>query len=131
MYDATAYSVNPALYPKLSFDYAKDFEPVFLASLVPNVLVVTPSVEAKTVADIIELAKKTPGGLDFASSGNGTLQHLCLELLKFRAKIPINHIPYRGGGLALNEVIAGQVKFFFSNGSSSVGVVGWGRVEGV
>jgi len=88
---------------------------------VPNILVVTPSVEAKTVTDIVELAKKTPGGLDFASSGNGTLQHLCLELLKFMTKVPINHIPYRGGGLALNDVVAGQVKYFFSNGSSSIG----------
>jgi tripartite-type tricarboxylate transporter receptor subunit TctC len=131
LYDATAFSVNPALYPKLSFDYAKDFEPVFLASLVPNILVVTPSVEAKTVSDIIELAKKTPGGLDFASSGNGTLQHLCLELLKFRAKVPINHIPYRGGGPALNDVVAGQVKYFFSNGSSSVGLVRGGNVRAV
>jgi tripartite-type tricarboxylate transporter receptor subunit TctC len=131
LYDATAYSVNPALYPKLSFDYGKDFMPVFLASLVPNILVVTPSVEVKTVADIIELAKKTPGGLDFASSGNGTLQHLCLELLKFQAKVPINHIPYRGGGLALNDVIAGQVKFFFSNGSSSVGLVQGGKVRAI
>ena len=115
---------------KLSFDYGKDFEPVFLASLVPNILVVTPSVKVKTVADIIALAKKTPGGLDFASSGNGTLQHLCLELLKFQAKVPINHIPYRGGGLALNDVIAGQVKFFFSNGSSSVGLVQGGTGQG-
>ena len=131
LYDATAFSVNPALYPKLSFDYGKDFEPVFLASLVPNILVVTPSVEAKTVADIIELAKKTPGGLDFASSGNGTLQHLCLELLKFMAKVPINHIPYRGGGLALNDVVAGQVKYFFSNGSSSVGLVQGGKVKAI
>jgi tripartite-type tricarboxylate transporter receptor subunit TctC len=131
LYDATAFSVNPALYGKLSFDYGKDFEPVFLASLVPNILVVTPSVEVKTVKDIIELAKKTPGGLDFASSGNGTLQHLCLELLKFQAKVPINHIPYRGGGLALNDVIAGQVKFFFSNGSSSVGLVQAGTVKAI
>ena len=131
MHDATAYSVNPALYPKLSFDYAKDFEPVFLASLVPNLLVVTPSVEAKTVADIIELAKKTPGGLDFASSGNGTLQHLCLELLRFMAQVPINHIPYRGGAPALNDVIAGQVKYFFSNGSSSVGLVHGGQVKAI
>ena len=131
LYDATAYSVNPALYPKLSFDYGKDFEPVFLASLVPNILVVTPSVQVKTVQDIIDLAKKTPGGLDFASSGNGTLQHLCMELFKFQAKIPINHIPYRGGGLALNDVIAGQVKFFFSNGSSSVGLVEGGTVKAI
>src|ERR1044072_1161763 len=131
LYDATAFSVNPALYPKLSFDYGKDFEPVFLASLVPNILVVTPSVDPKTVADIIELAKKTPGGLDFASSGNGTLQHLCLELLKFRAKVPINHIPYRGGWSALNDVVAGQVKYFFSNGSSSVGLVQGGKVRSI
>ena len=131
LYDATAFSVNPALYPKLSFDYAKDFEPVFLASLVPNILVVTPSVEAKTVSGIVELAKTTPGGIDFASSGNGTLQHLCLELLKFRAKVPINHIPYRGGGLALNDVVAGQVKYFFSNGSSSVGLVQGGKVKAI
>jgi tripartite-type tricarboxylate transporter receptor subunit TctC len=131
MHDATAYSVNPALYPKLSFDYSKDFEPVFLASLVPNLLVVTPSVEAKTLTDIIELAKKTPGGLDFASSGNGTAQHLCLELLRFMAKVPINHIPYRGGALALNDVIAGQVKYFFSNGSSSVGLVHGGQVKAI
>jgi tripartite-type tricarboxylate transporter receptor subunit TctC len=131
MHDATAYSVNPALYPKLSFDYAKDFAPVFLASLVPNLLVVTPSVEAKTVADIVELAKRTPGGLDFASSGNGTAQHLCLELLRFMAKAPINHIPYRGGALALNDVIAGQVKYFFSNGSSSVGLVHSGQLKAI
>jgi tripartite-type tricarboxylate transporter receptor subunit TctC len=131
LYDATAFSVNPALYPKLSFDYSKDFQPVFLASLVPNILVVTPSVEAKTMADVIRLAKETPGGLDFASSGNGTLQHLCLELLRFQAKVPINHIPYRGGGLALNDVVAGQVKYFFSNGSSSVGLVQGGKVRAI
>jgi tripartite-type tricarboxylate transporter receptor subunit TctC len=129
MHDATAFSVNPALYPKLSFDYAKDFQPVILISLVPNLLVVTPSVEAKTVAEIVELAKKMPGGLDFASSGNGTLQHLCLELLKFMAKVPINHIPYRGGGDALKDVVAGNVKYFFSNGSSSIGLVKGGQVK--
>ena len=131
LHDATAFSVNPALYPKLSFDYGKDFQPVALISLVPNILVVTPSVEAKTVADIVELAKKTPGGLDFASSGNGTLQHLCLELLKYMAKVPINHIPYRGGGIALNDVIGGQVKFFFTNGSSAVGLIQGGQVKAI
>ena len=131
LHDATAFSVNPALYPKLSFDYGKDFQPVALISLVPNILVVTPSVEVRTVADIVELAKKTPGGLDFASSGNGTLQHLCLELLKYMAKVPINHIPYRGGGDALKDVISGQVKFFFSNGSASVGLVQGGQVRAI
>ena len=131
LYDATAFSVNPALYPRLSFDYGKDFQPVFLASLVPNILVVTPSVPVNTVADVVALAKSTPGGLDFASSGNGTLQHLCLELFGRSIGAKINHIPYRGGGLALNDVVGGQVKFFFSNGSSSIGLVQGGKVKAI
>jgi tripartite-type tricarboxylate transporter receptor subunit TctC len=131
LYDATAYSVNPALYPKLSFDYGKDFQPVFLASLVPNILVVTPSVPVTTLADVIKLAKETPGGLNFAHSGNGTLQHLCAELFARRIGAKINVIPYRGGGLALNDVVAGQVKFFFSNGSSSVGLITGGKVKAI
>ncbi len=131
LYDATAFSVNPFLYGKLAFDYRKDFQPVFLASLVPNILVVTPSVEAKTVADVIALAKAAPDGLDFASSGNGTVQHLSLEMFRHVTGTKINHIPYRGGGPALNDVIGGQVKFFFSNGSASVGLVQSGKVRGI
>jgi tripartite-type tricarboxylate transporter receptor subunit TctC len=131
LYDATAFSVNTFLYANLSFDYGKAFQPVFLASLVPNILVVTPSVEAKSVADVIALAKATPGGLDFASSGNGTVQHLSLEMFRHMTGTQINHIPYRGGGPALNDVIGGQVKFFFSNGSASVGLVQSGKVRGI
>jgi tripartite-type tricarboxylate transporter receptor subunit TctC len=131
LYDATAFSVNPALFSNLSFDYAKDFEPVFLASLVANILVVTPSVEAKTVADVIQLAKSASGGLDFASSGNGTVQHLSLELFRHMTGTKINHIPYRGGGPALNDVVAGNVKFFFSNGASSIGLVQGGKVKAI
>ena len=131
LYDATAFSVNPSLYPRLSFDYGKDFQPVFLASLVPNILVVTPSVPANTVTDVIAMAKAAATGLDFASSGNGTLQHLCLELFGRSIGTKINHIPYRGGGLALNDVVGGQVKFFFSNGSSSIGLVTGGKLKAI
>ena len=131
LYDATAFSVNPALYQKLSFDYAKDFQPVFLASLVANILVVNNSVPAKNIADVIALAKAAPGGLDFASSGNGTVQHLCLELFRHVAGVKINHIPYRGGGPALNDLIGGQVKYFFSNGASSIGHVTGGAVKAI
>src|SRR6185295_4245142 len=131
LHDATAFSVNPALYPSLSFSYAKDFQPVFLASLVPNILVVNKNVPDNTLADVIESAKKTPGGLDFASSGNGTLQHLCLEMLKHLAKVPINHVPYRGGGPALNDIVGGQIKYYFSNGSASVGLVSAGTVKAI
>src|SRR5262245_15972078 len=131
LYDATAFSVNPALYPRLAFDYGKDFQPVFLASLVPNLLLVHLSVPATTLADVIALAKTAPGGLDFASSGNGTLQHLCLEMFRHVTGTRINHIPYRGGGLALNDLIGGQVKYFFSNGASSVGHVQSGAVKAI
>ncbi len=131
LYDATAFSVNPFLYPKLSFDYGKDFVPVFLSTRVANILVVHPSVEAKTVSDVIALAKASPNGLDFASSGNGTVQHLSLEMFRFATGTKINHIPYRGGGPALNDVISGQVKFFFSNGSASLGFVQAGLVKAI
>jgi len=131
LYDATAFSINPFLYSKLSFDYGKDFQPVILTTLVPNILVLNKDVPAKTVADVIALAKAAPDGLDFASSGNGTVQHLSLEMFRHMTGTKINHIPYRGGGPALNDVMGGQVKFFFSNGSASVGQVQAGAVKAV
>src|SRR5262245_6096843 len=129
MYDATAFSVNPSLYPRLPYDTVKDFEPIFLSALITNLLLVNKSVEAKTVADVIALAKATPGGLDWASSGNGTVQHLALEMFRYRTGIQLNHIPYRGGGLVLNDLIGGQVKFFFSNAASSIGHVQSGTLK--
>jgi tripartite-type tricarboxylate transporter receptor subunit TctC len=131
LHDATAFSVNGSLYPDLSFDYRKDFDPVFLVGLVANILVCTPSVPVNTVADVIAYAKASPDGIDMASSGNGTLQHLLLELFKRSAGIKINHIPYRGGGLAITDVMAGQVKFVFSNGSAVVGLVKSGKVKAI
>jgi hypothetical protein len=131
LHDATAFSVNGSLYSNLPFDYRKDFDPVFLVALVPNILVITPTVPANTVSDVIALAKATPGGIDMASSGNGTLQHLLLELFRQRTGITINHVPYRGGGLALTDVIAGQAKFFFANGSSAFGLIKGGKVKAV
>src|SRR5215470_3115094 len=129
MFDATAHSVNPSLYPNLPYDTVKDFQPIFLAALITNLLVANKSVEAQSVADVIALAKATPGGLDWASSGNGTVQHLALEMFKHRAGINLNHIPYRGGGPALNDLIAGQVKFYFSNAAASIGHVQSGTIK--
>ncbi|HEY6381192.1 MAG TPA: tripartite tricarboxylate transporter substrate binding protein [Pseudolabrys sp.] len=131
LHDATAFSVNSSLYSNLPFDYNKDFEPVALVSLVPNILVVTPTVPVKTVADVITLAKAAPDGIDMASSGNGTLQHLSLEMFRHRTGIKISHVPYRGGGLALNDVMSGQVKFFFANGSSVMGLIQGGKVKAI
>src|SRR6202166_3379490 len=131
LHDATAYSVNGALYSNLPFDYDKDFDAVALVSLVPNILVVTPSLPVKTLADVIAYAKAAPGGIDMATSGNGTLQHLSLELYRFMTGTKVNHVPYRGGGLALNDVIAGQVKVFFSNGSSVIGMIRGGQLKAI
>jgi tripartite-type tricarboxylate transporter receptor subunit TctC len=131
LHDGTAYSVNGSLYPNLPFDYGKDFEPVILISLVPNILVVTLSLEVNSVADVIAYAKAQPDGITMASSGNGTLQHLCLEMFRFQTGIKINHVPYRGGGVALTDVMAGQVKFFFANGSSVVGLIKGGKVKAI
>ena len=82
LHDATAFSVNGSLYENLPFDYRKDFDPVFLVGLVANILVCTPSVPVKTVADVIAYAKASPDGIDMASSGNGTLQHLAARIVQ-------------------------------------------------
>ena len=104
---------------------------MILVSLVPNILVVTPSLPVTTLADVIAYAKAAPDGIDMASSGNGTLQHLSLEMFRSRTGIKINHVPYRGGGVALTDVMAGQVKFFFANGSSVVGLIKGGKVKAI
>jgi tripartite-type tricarboxylate transporter receptor subunit TctC len=131
LHDATAFSVNGSLYPNLAFDYRKDFTPVVLVGEVANILVATPTLPVQTVADVIAYAKSLPDGINMASSGNGTLQHLLLELFRERAGIKINHVPYRGGGLALTDVMAGQVQFFFANGSSAIGLIKGGKVKAI
>ena len=82
-------------------------------------------------ADVIAYAKATPDGIDMASSGNGTLQHLSLEMFRFMTGAKVNHVPYRGGGPALNDVMGGQVKVFFSNGSSALGPIQGGKVKAI
>jgi tripartite-type tricarboxylate transporter receptor subunit TctC len=88
-------------------------------------------VPANTVADVIALAKAAPDGINMASSGNGTLQHLLLELFRLRTGIKINHVPYRGGGLAITDVMAGNVNFFFANGSSVVEFIKSGKLKAI
>jgi tripartite-type tricarboxylate transporter receptor subunit TctC len=115
LYDATGLSVTPALFARLPYDPLRDLVPVFRAVTVPQLVLVNPSSPAKDVAGLIELAKRTPGGLDTASAGNGSLQHLVLECFARAAKAPLNHVPYRGGAPAVNDLIAGQVQLFFGN----------------
>ncbi len=102
-------AVNPALYPKLGYDPAKDFAPVSLVAIVPNVLVVHPSVPAKNVAELIEYARKNPGKLNYSSGGNGSAAHLAMEYFKLQTKTDIVHVPYKGTVPAVTDLIAGQV----------------------
>jgi tripartite-type tricarboxylate transporter receptor subunit TctC len=102
-------AVNPALYPKLGYDAAKDFAPVSLVAIVPNVLVVHPSVPAKNVAELIDYARKNPGKLNYSSGGNGSAAHLAMEYFKLQTKTDIVHVPYKGTVPAVTDLIAGQV----------------------
>jgi tripartite-type tricarboxylate transporter receptor subunit TctC len=131
LHDATAFSVNPSLFKQLPFDPQKDFQPIFLAVVVPNLLVVHPSVPQKTVPEIIAFAKTQPNGLDWASSGNGTVQHMALELFRQTAGVNLVHVPYRGGGPALTDLAGGQIKYFFSNATASTGHVKAGTIRAI
>jgi len=127
--DASSFAVNPALFHKLPYDSDKSFVPIAVLAQFPNVLVCTPSFEAKTVADLLKLARAKPNSLAYASSGNGSAQHLAGALFEQLAKVELTHVPYRGGGPALNDVIGGQVPLFFANVASSLGQIQAGRLR--
>ena len=121
LYDATAHSVNPSLFAgKLPYDTRKDLLPIFLSLQTPNTLMRNSAFEAKTIPELIALAKSKPGGLDCASTGVGTVQHVSLELLNQRAGIKINHVPYKEMGSARNDLFAGRIPLQFSNVPGSV-----------
>ena len=109
-----AFAVNPALH-KLPYDPFKSFEPVSILATGPNVLVVNPELPVKSVAELVALAKKEPGKLNYASAGIGSFQHLGGELFKLEAGVDIVHVPYKGGGPAMQDVIAGHIKIMFSS----------------
>ena len=127
--DASSFAVNPALFDKLPYDTATAFAPLGVLALFPNVLVCTPSFEAKSLADVLRLARAQPGKLAYASSGNGSAQHLAGALFEALARVDLTHVPYRGGGPALNDVMGGQVPLFFANVASSLGHIQSGRLR--
>ncbi len=111
----STHAINASLYNKLPYDPVKDFAAVTLIARVPNMLVVNPSVPAKDVRELIALLKANPGKYTFASSGNGTSQHLSGELFKAMAGVEMQHIPYKGSPPALQDVMGGQVTMTFDN----------------
>jgi tripartite-type tricarboxylate transporter receptor subunit TctC len=107
-------AVNVSLFKKLGFDPVKDFSPISLVAVTPNILVAHPSLPVKTVKDLLTLAKAKPGTLNFPSAGVGSSSHLAGELLKSLAKIDMVHVPFKGGGPALVAMISGEVQIMFA-----------------
>src|ERR1700736_2394531 len=126
---ASGHATNPFLYPKLPYDTFKDFTPISLLASSPNILLVRADSPFKTVADVMAQARLKPGSLSFAHAGNGTSTHLAGELLKNLAKIDLEAIPYKGGALAINDLLGGQIAMSFNNGPESVGQLEAGTVR--
>ena len=115
MFDASSYAVNPALFPKLPYDTEQAFRPIGIVALFPNVILVTPAFPAKSVAELVGAARAGRDAVSYASSGTGSAQHLAGALFESLTGVEMLHVPYKGGGPALNDVLGGQVPVLFGN----------------
>ena len=122
-------ATNAWMYQNLPFDPLKDLAPVSLIGSVPNALIVTPSLPANSVRELIAMAKAQPGRIDFASSGNGSSQHLVGALFNTMAGVELNHVPYKGSGPAMQDLIAGQVGVEFAGVPNVISHVKSGRLR--
>ena len=122
-------AINPSLYKKVPFDPVKDFDPIAPIASVPNVLVVNPSFPAKSLAELIAMAKAKPNEYRYASAGNGTLNHLLGEMLNTMAGIKLEHVPYKGVAPALNDVLGDQVPMAFASLPSVLGHLKAGKLR--
>jgi tripartite-type tricarboxylate transporter receptor subunit TctC len=122
-------TISPSLFPKLGYDTFRDFTPITLLATVPHVIVVHPSVPAKTLNDLVKLAKAHPGALNYGSGGVGSSSHLACELLATLNKIKIVHVPYRGAGIALAAIMSGEVDMVTSTVPATIPLVKSGRIR--
>jgi tripartite-type tricarboxylate transporter receptor subunit TctC len=122
-------AINNALYKNMTYDAAKDLEPVVYVASITNVLVVPPDFPAKSVAELIALAKKEPGKLSFASSGAGASTHMSAELFKAMSGTDILHVPYKGSGPAMPDLMAGRVHMMFENAPGAMGHIKAGKLR--
>jgi len=127
LFTLSSHTINPAIFPKLPYDTERDFESVGIVASLPQILVAHPSFEANTVQELIALAKKKP--LQFASVGNGSPSHLAGELLNLRTGLKITHIPYRGGGPAVTDVLGGQVPMLWVSIPAAAQFVKTGKLK--
>jgi tripartite-type tricarboxylate transporter receptor subunit TctC len=124
-------AINVSLFQKLPYDPVKDFAPVSLVAITPNILVVHPALPVKTVKDLLALAKAKPGTLNYPSAGIGSSSHLAGELLRSLAKADIVHVPYKGGGPALIDLLSGQMQLMFATMPAAMGHVKSGKLRPV
>jgi tripartite-type tricarboxylate transporter receptor subunit TctC len=127
----STHAINPSLYRTLGFDPVKDFAPVSLVANTPSLLAVHPALPVRTIKDLIALAKARPGHLSYASAGNGSSNHLAGVLLSMMAGIDMVHVPYKGSGPALVDVISGQIPMMFNNTASVMPHVTAGKLRAV
>jgi tripartite-type tricarboxylate transporter receptor subunit TctC len=123
--------INATLYPKLPYDSHKDLLPVSVLAEAPLMLAAHPSLPARNVQELVALAKRQPGRLDYASGGSGTGPHLAMELFLERTGVRMMHVPYKGAGAALNEVIGGQVGLTIVNMTAGIPFVRGGKLRGI
>ena len=126
---AVHHAIAPAVYPSLTYDLTKDFVPVAVVAVVPQVVVVHPSVKATNLKELVGLAKAEPGKMNYASAGSGTSHHLAGELFKAQAGVDVLHVPYKGAGPALQDLIGGQVHMMFDGLGSSAAHIAGGRIK--
>ncbi|MCX7365974.1 MAG: tripartite tricarboxylate transporter substrate binding protein [Alphaproteobacteria bacterium] len=131
LYSVASHAIAPTLYAKLPFDPEKDFTAISMLWSLPNLLIVRPGVPAKTVPELIALAKANPGKYSFASSGSGTTVHLSGEVFKYLAKIDLLHVPYRGSAPAIQDLLAGQVDMIFDNIPGALAQMRGGKANGL
>ncbi|MDB5872773.1 MAG: hypothetical protein JWQ07_2215 [Ramlibacter sp.] len=108
-----SHAIAPALTPKMNYNVERDFVPIILVGVTPNLLICNEQQPAKTVKDLVELCRKNPGRVTFGSAGTGSAQHLALEMFKLAAKVDAIHVPYKGSGPMLTDLIGGQIQYSF------------------
>jgi tripartite-type tricarboxylate transporter receptor subunit TctC len=121
--------ISPAIYKKLAFDPMKDFSHITLMAMLPSLLTVHPALPAKSVSDIVALAKASPGQLTYASTGNGTSPHMLMEMLNSMAGIKMVHVPYKGQAPAVVDQIAGQIQLAFNTAATVIPQVQGGKLK--
>jgi tripartite-type tricarboxylate transporter receptor subunit TctC len=123
------FGVNPTLYPRLPYDAVKDFQPITLFAMIPNLMSVNPSLPVKSVKELVALARAKPGAMNYGSGGNGSAAHLATEYFKLLTKTNIVHIPYRGTAPAITDILAGNISMIITGVPAQLGFIKAGRLR--